>query len=297
MEEVEGDRKRKVEPEVENVQSKRFRKPRTTEEMVATGFKSLMSSQPNTRTVTFCRGLFEATIKWFPPKAVDLELRVTDVAGNAIASQVVTQLIDLMNAFSSSNQLYRTSFIRVVNYSSDEIRQELFDNLRDVAHPEGWVRMQSCRAVIFHRGKLTVHLEVRGVDMLSQPPRLLEADVWHGKMRVASNTSTVLQLKDAIDVLRDKGSKFLEEGSIHMLRYRYPNPQPLRNKVALPDTLEVMEIKPYNIQTATTFDEGTTEWMTLIKDMKLGCHTDCVCNSSGSLRFVAYVAFDSSVLM
>lgn len=278
--------KRTCEDELETMQNKRPRKPRTTEAMVATAWKSLSNPDFDGRSMTFCYGAFEATVRWISTTStLDLNFRILKEKGNETASSVVSQLIELMDAFVSKSETYSTCLVRVVSYT--QFREAAFKSLDTVVFPETWVCLQSCRAVVFQRGALDIQLEVRAVDMRENPPKLNHNDVWHGYVRVPRNTATVLDLKDRIDELKSKGIKFLDERPIAGCSFAY---QMERSRMLpLHPTFQVMELRPYNYRSAATFTEGSTEWMSLVKDAKLGCHENCGCHTSGTLRFLAYV--------
>ena len=202
------------------------------------------------------------------------------------ASSVVSQLIGLMETF----QFYSTRLVRVVNYTQS--RETVFKSLETVVFPESWVRMQSCRSVVFQSGYVDVQLEIRYVDTETQPPTVSHDDVWNGNIRLSRNSATVLNLKDKIDEIRDKGIKFLREGAITGPPYEGNTPRLL----PLHYSFQIIELRPYNYKTVTTFTQGSTEWFSAAKDGKLGCHPECVCHTHGTLRYVAYVV-DESLLI
>lgn len=254
--------KRSCQYEVKNLPIKRSRKPRTTEEMVAAAWKLLSNSAYDSRWMTFCYGAFEANVR--RSSTLEMNLRILEEKGNEIASSVVSQLIGLMETVQS----YSTCLVRVVNYT-----QTVFKSLETVVFPESWVCLHSCRAVVFQRGGLDIQLEIRLVDMREDPPKL--NDVLHGYVSLPQNNATVLDLKERIDELKSNGAKFLYEG-----------------QMPLDPTFQIMELRPYNFLSATTFIKGSTEWMSLVKDAGLRCQERCVCHTShtsGTLRFVAYV--------
>ena len=271
-----------------NSKSKRPRNPRTVESLVASAWKSLSASNFN-HTVTFCHSSFEATVRWRPIiNTVELDCSVLQIGAVEIAPEVVTQLIGLLDGFVSAHPVYTRALFRVIGCFSEIAREALFISLKTVVFPESWVHMHSCKTTVFQCGYVDVQLEIRSVDTETQPPRVLQS-AWHGNIRLSRNTATVLDLKDEIDAIRDKGIKFLREGAITGPPYEGNIP------VVLPIhySFRIIELRPYNYKTVTTFTEGTTEWMSPAKDGKLGCHPECVCHSYGTLRYVAYVVDES----
>jgi hypothetical protein len=182
---------------------------------------------------------------------------------------------------------------------------ESFPSLDDFCLPEGWMRFEDPASIFFHRGPLTVEVEIRGIKNCREgddsEPIL---DTWTGRVHVPGVNTTILELKNLLDDARDSQKKDFkhcpELKMNHFLESEW---------TGFHQSLQFVELHPFEAellsyraitsrwrpvlqkQNAKKTIEGDTAWSTPLKDLTL------VSNYQHKVLFVAYAVFESEPLM
>jgi hypothetical protein len=258
---------------------KRTQSPRSTDSLVSSALKSLINEHFSLRSTTFCHGAFKATLHWKESiQTVDCCLEeLKECTSGHNLDDVIILMIQKINDYVNSHPIFTSAKVRVFR----RFYLNRVPSYQVVWYPMGWIRLCSSKADIYQLGLLAIHVEFRAIDLKTHPTDVIE--IWNGHLTLPNNSATVLNLKDAIDELRDSDKSFVEEGPIvkDIFDFRRYKIKPL------PKSLAVFSIQSYYKENVKC-DENTP-WMAALKDLDY-----YNCQSSGIMRVVAFVVDENS---
>ena len=221
----------------------------------------------------------------------------------------------LLGFFTHFAQEYETAIFEVALLQTIQTKL-ILDQF--VMPDSSWIRMESYYKVFFHKGTFNLRLEIRGIDRTRGiDDHAVVLQQWYMNL-TATGTTTAYQLKEIVDAM--KGTKSAREGSAYLYELsEFTELQ--RSLVEIPQDLEIVEMKPYEIplpppsqlfgtrtfgemedlrwqnvkDKMTThlneFPDGLTNWHCCLKDFPQ------ICDNLGTLKFVAYVVDGTTILM
>lgn len=185
--------------------------------------------------------------------------------------------------------------------------------------PDGWFRMDSITRVVYHRGPISVKIEIRGIDCHRDKDNLTPQifETWSTSFHNIQPTTTAMELKQLVEDNKEK--KVFVDGHvvrldntggpvIHLAENRLPT-------ASLPVEMNIIELRPYSYELDFSqfwqnyyqhrideiddnlkpyneaFPAGDTDWTRPLSKFPQ------MCDPSGNLMILSYAVAETSVLM